>query len=224
MITLAKFPAWVCALSISACAALAGDDDVAVAIVCDSSGSMKDSVKGKGSTEPKWQIANRALLAIVARLEKVPATGGRKIQAGLFTFAGQGAREIVKPGPLDAAAMRAAIKDLGQPTSGTPLGNAVAEATRALTKVKAGAYHVLVITDGMNTAGPAPEAVLPALQDQAIKSGTPVYFHFVAFDVDAKVFAGVKKLGTTLVSASDETQLTQKLNFILEEKILLEKD
>ena len=51
-----------------------------------------------------------------------------------------------------------------------------------------------------------------------------VHFHFLAFDVDAKVFGGIKQFGATLVGASDETQLKQKLNFILEEKILLEKE
>ena len=59
---------------------------------------------------------------------------------------------------------------------------------------------------------------------QRLKNGAPVYFHFVAFDVDARVFAGVKKNGATLVSASDEKQLNDKLSFVLEEKILLEKE
>ena len=108
MITPAKFSVWVCALLAIAGAASAADNDVAVAIVYDTSGSMNDGVKGKsGGGEPKFQIANRALASIVARLEKFNASGGRKVQAGLFTFSDKGAREIVKPGPFDAAAMRA---------------------------------------------------------------------------------------------------------------------
>ena len=47
---------------------------------------------------------------------------------------------------------------------------------------------------------------------------------FVAFDVNANVFAPLKKLGVTVVGAADEKQLKSQLEFILEEKILLEKE
>ena len=225
MITPAKFSVWVCALLAIAGAASAADNDVAVAIVYDTSGSMNDGVKGKsGGGEPKFQIANRALASIVARLEKFNASGGRKVQAGLFTFSDKGAREIVKPGPFDAAAMRAGLAALGKPKGGTPLGSAIDEAARAIAKVKASARHVLIVTDGENTVGPPPEAFLPKLQQDAAKSGGSLHFHFVAFDVDARVFAAVKKLGVTLAAAGDETQLNEKLTYILEEKILLEKE
>jgi len=214
-----------CALCFMADVGTANDEAVAVAILCDTSGSMNQAVKSAaGGREPKHQIANRALVAIVERLEKYNAANKRALFAGLFSFAGNGAQELVKPGPFDASALRAAIGKIPKPTSGTPLGNAIDQATRALEKVKAGSRHVLVITDGESTSGPIPEAVLPKLQDEALKSGVPVYFHFVAFDVDARVFAGVKKAGATVVSASDEKQLNDKIGFILEEKILLEKE
>ena len=48
--------------------------------------------------------------------------------------------------------------------------------------------------------------------------------HFVAFDTNAKVFDPVKKLGATVVSASDEKQLNTQLEFILQRKILLEEE
>jgi len=214
-----------CAFSFLTRLAFASDEDVAVAILCDTSGSMTQAVKStSGNKEPKFQIANRALLAIVARLEKYSASSKRKVITGLFSFAGKGAQELVKPAPFDAATLRSAIERMPKPTSGTPLGTAVEEATRALGGVKAGSRHILVITDGENTSGPPPEVVLPKLQDAALKNGAPVYFHFVAFDVDARVFAGVKKNGATLVSAGDEKQLNDKIGFILEEKILLEKE
>ena len=111
-----------------------------------------------------------------------------------------------------------------KPDGGTPIGGAVADATNALWKIHADSRHVLVITDGENTVGRAPDVVLPKLQNQCLKNGLVVHFHFLAFDVDAKVFGGIKKFGATLVGASDEAQLNQKLNFLLEEKILLEKE
>jgi len=46
----------------------------------------------------------------------------------------------------------------------------------------------------------------------------------VAFDVDAKVFAAVKKQGATVVGAADEKQLDAQLQFILQKKILLEEE
>jgi hypothetical protein len=46
----------------------------------------------------------------------------------------------------------------------------------------------------------------------------------VAFDVNAKVFDSVKKLGATVVGAADEKQLNSQLDFILQHKILLEEE
>ena len=40
----------------------------------------------------------------------------------------------------------------------------------------------------------------------------------------ANVFAPLKRQGATVVAAADEKQLNQQLDFVLEEKILLEKD
>ena len=225
MITPANFPAWIAALLLSAGVARAADNDLAVAIVYDTSGSMKDSVAGRGGArEPKYVIANRALAAIVDKLEKVNAAGPRKVQCGLFTFHDKGGRETVKLGPLDAPALRNWLASFSKPDGGTPIGGAVADATNALWKIRADSRHILVITDGENTVGAKPDDVLPKLQDQCLKNGLVVHFHFLAFDVDAKVFGGIKKFGATLVGASDEAQLNQKLNFLLEEKILLEKE
>jgi hypothetical protein len=53
---------------------------------------------------------------------------------------------------------------------------------------------------------------------------TSIAFHFVAFDVDAKVFDSIKKQGATVVSAADEMQLDNQLEFILQRKILLEEE
>jgi len=62
------------------------------------------------------------------------------------------------------------------------------------------------------------------LKQQAEEKHTPVSVHFVAFDVDAKVFDSVKKLGATVFGASDEKQLNTQLEYILQRKILLEEE
>jgi Mg-chelatase subunit ChlD len=203
----------------------AAEDDVAIAIVYDTSGSMAGQVKDSANKPaPKFEIANRALESIFKQLEQFQAKGGKKLQVGLFTFTPQGGQAVVPLGPFDAAKLRGWLGDFKKPDGGTPLGAATAEAARALLAAKVGSRHVLVVTDGENTIGPPPEQVIPKLYDQAIKAGQSLQFHFVAFDVKAAVFAGVKKQGATLVSAADEKQLTEQLTFVLEEKILLEKE
>jgi len=65
---------------------------------------------------------------------------------------------------------------------------------------------------------------LPRLIKQAERKGTILFTHFIAFDVAANAFAPLKRQGATVVAAADEKQLNQQLDFVLEEKILLEKD
>jgi len=207
----------------------AANDGVALAIVYDTSGSMKEQVRDQGgSLSPKYVIANRALEAIAARVETFathPATGSpRKIQAGLFVFDGSGARQAVKFGPFDPTAFRRWARQFSTPQGGTPLGTALTAAGRAVLDSGLTRNHVLVITDGINTAGPDPASVMPRLKQMAQEKQTSLSVHFVAFDVNAKVFDGVKKLGATVVGAADEVQLKNQVEFILEKKILLEDE
>lgn len=206
------------------CTLPAEDDDIGIAIIYDTSGSMTNAVKdAAGNAAPKYEIANRALEAIVARLEKVAATG-RKLQVGLFRFSDNGAKAVVPVDSFDAKKLRGWIAGFNRPAGATPLGNAAAAAAAELLKANLDARHVLVITDGENTVGPRPEEVMPKLMERGLKESRTIYFHFVAFDVNAAAFAGVKREGATLVSAADEKQLNEKLKFVLEEKILLEKE
>ncbi len=66
--------------------------------------------------------------------------------------------------------------------------------------------------------------MISALKKKAEKAQTGLSFHFVAFDVNAKVFDPVKRLGATVVGAADEKQLNSQLDFILQQKILLEDE
>jgi hypothetical protein len=208
--------------------AAAEGDGVALALVYDTSGSMKDPVRdGTGQPAPKFKIANRALEAIAKQIQTYAtnsASGPRKIHAGLFVFNGSGTREVVKVGPFDEAAIVAWARSFSTPGSGTPLGTALDVASQAILKSNLSRKHVLVITDGINTVGPDPATVLPRLQKQAQLRQGDFSVHFVAFDVDAKVFAPLKKLGATVVGAADEKQLNTQLDFILQSKILLEDE
>ena len=230
LIRLIALPTAAAFLYASAPSAFADDEDgVAIAIVYDTSGSMKQPVRDEtGKPTPKYLIANRALIAIADHVQTFAsnsaATGPRKIHAGLFVFQDGGARAAIPFGPFDGPALKRWARSFSTPEVGTPLGNAVDTAGRAVLNSRLTRKHVLVITDGINTVGPDPAIILPKLQREAAQQQTSVSVHFVAFDVDAKVFDGVKKLGATVVGASNESQLNKQLEFILEKKILLEEE
>ena len=207
----------------------ADEEGVAIAIVYDTSGSMKDPVKDEaGKFSPKYVIANRALVAIADRIQifatNRTAGGPRKVHSGLFVFQKDEPHAALPFGPFNAAALTTWARGFSAPNGGTPLGNTLNTAGRAVLRSGLTRKHVLVITDGINTIGPQPAGILAKLQQEAGQESTGLAVHFVAFDVDAKVFAGVKKLGATVVAASDESQLNTQLEFILEKKILLEEE
>lgn len=202
-------------------------DGLALAIVYDTSGSMRDAVPtADGKRAAKWLIGNRALEHIIQRIDHFSTNSPllHPVQAGLFVFQGQGVREAVPFGSFQSARMLDWVKNYRGPDSGTPLGLAIEAASRPVLASKLNQKHILVITDGQNTIGPDPVAIVPRIQKSAESRGGSVFLHFVAFDVDAKVFSPLKKLGVTVVGAADEKQLNQQLEFILEEKILLEKE
>ena len=205
------------------------DDGLALTIVYDTSGSMKEQVRDRnGKRAPKYVIANRALEAISKSIQAYAtntSTGGpRTVHAGLFVFDGSGAKQAVKFGPFEPAIFQRWAQRFSAPQGGTPLGNALTDAAQAVLHSDLPRKHVLVITDGINTVGPDPAAVMPRLSHLAEQKQSRLSVHFVAFDVDAKVFDGVKKLGATVVGASDEAQLDSQLEFILQKKILLEDE
>lgn len=208
----------------------AEEDGVAVAIVYDSSGSMNEPVADStGKPAPKHVIAERALGAVIQRLQafalgSTAAGAPRRMKVGLYCFRDEGVKELVPFGPFDPAKTGAFTRGLPKPNGSTPLGKTLETAGQAVLKSGLSRKHVLVITDGVNTAGPDPATVLPRLRDQAARQQTGLSVHFVAFDVDAKRFDPLRKLGATVVGAADEIQLNTQLGVILEKKILLEDE
>ena len=217
-----------CNQGLTCCAA--EEDGVALAIVYDTSGSMHDSVRdANGRLAPKYQIANRALKAVARQIQTFAERKGAggspwKIQAGLFIFQGDGARMVVPFGPFSPEKLTDFADHFSKPSGNTPLGNSLRAAARTILNSPLPRKHVLIITDGVNTAGPTPAMVMPDLKMLAEEKHTSLSVHFVAFDVNANVFSGVKKQGATVVGAADEAQLNAQLEFILQHKILLEEE
>ena len=201
---------------------------VALAIVYDTSGSMQQKVRdADGQMTPKNIIAAHALGAVLDRLQAVASAPGASpatIQVGLVSFEGDHAGLAIKCAPFNPKPFREWLRQHNTPQRGTPLGDAVRIAGEMVLRSPLPRKHVLVITDGVNTKGPDPTLTMPRLLRDASNANKTVSFHFVAFDVNAGVFAGVKKLGATVVGAADEKQLGSQLEFILEKKILLEEE
>jgi hypothetical protein len=206
----------------------ADDDGVALGILYDTSGSMREPVPDShGSTSPKYVIANRAMLAIVKQVQAFTSSGTtnapHKVDVGLFIFDKNGAKEVVKLAPFDAGAIQNWATNFTNPNGGTPLGNSLRTVARVVLASPMPRKHIIIITDGENTVGPDPAAVMPGVNRAAETQQSAVFVHFIAFNVDAKVFNGVKKQGASVASAADETQLNSQLDFILQNQILLEK-
>ena len=207
----------------------AAENGVAVAIIYDTSGSMRDPVKDASrKSTPKYLIANRALASVANQIQafatNAPGGAPRRIDAGLFVFSGDTARPAIPFGPFNADALRDFAAKFTNPNGNTPLGNSLAVAAKTVLESPLPRKHILVITDGMNTAGPQPSVVMPRLKKDAQAKQASLSVHFVAFDVAATTFDAVKKLGATVVGAEDEKQLNSQLNYILQEKILLEDE
>lgn len=209
--------------------AAAPQEGVALIIVCDTSGSMRENVRDRDGREaPKYIVANRALGNILDRLETYRKTGAdgtsRRIDAGLMTF-NEGKPAFAVPfSPFNPQPFRDWISHYKGPNGNTPLGNSLSIAVQTLIRSPLTRKHVLVVTDGINTTGPTPDAVMPRLKASADRANTAFQTHVIAFDVAAAVFNPLKKQGATVVSASDAVQLESQLAYIFEKKILLEDE
>ena len=218
--------AFVCLLLPSARAATP-PADLALAVVYDTSGSMRASLRAAdGSLTSKHVAARRAFALVVDQLERYAKgsaiTAPKRLDLSIVAFSGTRVVEAIPMAPFDARATRKWLDALPTPNSGTPLGDAMALAGRALLTTPAASKHLLVLTDGENTSGSTPLAALTALQKQSRAKDQHIFVHVLALDIAPDVFASLQKAGATLIGATDEKQLQSQLDFILETQILVE--
>ncbi len=197
--------------------------EVAICIVYDTSGSMTEKIKTKGGTdEAKHVIGRRALAAVGERLKTFNATSGKQAALGVVVFNGKQAAEALPLETFDSVRFKKWLDALGTPHDATPLGEAIALAGKTLAASKAPHRHLIVITDGISNAGMDPGTALRNLRKATEGAGAPVFTHCVALDTKPANFATLEKEGASVIGANDETQLQSRLNFIIENKILLE--
>jgi hypothetical protein len=196
-------------------------EGLAIALLIDTSGSMRDQVAdADGARRPKIDIAKRSCRRVIDGIEKFAARNpDKKLQVGLYEFSGTKGREILPMGPLRADDARRATDAL-VPKSGTPIGEAMLLAKGDLDRTGLARRHLLVLTDGENTAGRDPAAVARAVA--ALPEADRAGIHFVAFDVEAARFEGIKAADGTVLEARGGADLDRAMEFILEKKILLE--
>jgi hypothetical protein len=197
-------------------------DGIALAVVFDTSGSMKQPIAAKtaGGRDTKLRVAQRAFGLVIDRLEAFAKSPGAKpLSVGVTIFKGQDALVVIPLAPFDARTLRLWLANAVSEAA-TPLGNAIYLAGQQLLASPAASRHLL--TDGANTTGRTPEAALKQINAAAEKKQTAVFTHIIALDIAPATFAALKQRGATLIGAADEAQLTSQFDFILEEKILVE--
>jgi Mg-chelatase subunit ChlD len=191
---------------------------VAVAILLDTSGSMGDTVPGGAKT--KDAVARAAIESMLkATGEFTRAHPDRRVRVALMHFSGDVSVDL----PItdyDPAAVKTALSRIAAPEGRTAIGEGLREARRELFRSGCLSKHILVITDGENTAGIGPEQMAREIHQ---RSDGRVKLYFVAFDTDPKKFRFLSSIDGTLLSAKGETELEGALKEIYEDKILAEE-
>jgi Mg-chelatase subunit ChlD len=201
-------------------------DGLAAAIVIDVSGSMDERVAGQdGRKEKKIEIARRAALDLVEQFASYARDHpDEPVHMGLFEFSRRrgepDCRPVVPMGPPDRDRARSAIERL-EADGGTPIGQAMITAKLALDTTGLTRRHLLVVTDGDNTDGIEPDRVAAAIGKRPDAERPSIYF--VAFDIEASRFNGVRDAGGLVLSAANATELNTTLDSLLRGKILVEK-
>jgi Ca-activated chloride channel homolog len=201
-------------------------DGLAAAIAIDVSGSMDERVAGlDGRKEKKIAIARRAARDLVDQFARYAADHpDEPVQLAIYEFSrrrGQAdCRPVVPMGPPDRARAAAAIDGL-EADGGTPIGRAMIIAKLGLDATGLSRRHLLVLTDGENTDGVAPDRVAVAINKRPSIERPSIYF--VAFDVAASRFNGVRDAGGLVLGAANATELNSTLDALLRGNILVEK-
>ena len=189
----------------------------AVAILIDTSGSMKE--RAPGDSRLKYVVAREA---IEAMLDATDAFVARRpdfpIKIGIYSFS-SGVRTLRPIEPYDRAAIRAVLANLPGPGGGTAIGDAMREARPDLYRAGVFRKYLLVVTDGENTNGRSPEDVAREIFGKS-QGGVQVYF--VAFDTAPEKFGFLKEVGGDVIGAGTGPELKSALDGIYQGKILAE--
>ena len=196
-----------------------GDEGLgaSIAIVVDNSGSMRNPAGD--DARPKYLVARQALEDMLASTDSfVAKQPGFPINVGLYQFA-SGVSPLVPVKRYDRAELTQALNSMAAPNGGTAIGRAMEAARADLYRAGTIRKYILVVTDGENTDGPAPDAVAREIDH---RSEGAVRMYFVAFDVDAKKFGFLRDVHGEVLGARNGVALRASLDTIYRGKILAE--
>ena len=191
---------------ISSSTSITNTDDKAVEFVLDTSGSMDEEIDGVRKIDSAKESLNTILDSYEGYSQDHP-----NFQAGLLYFHLGSVQTVIPIGRFNRQSFNEAMKDWSA-DGGTPLGAALAVAERNLDKTGYFNKYVVLLTDGENTEGRAPEDIYKKIietNDREDDSQTNVYI--VAFNMDESYFRELKELGATVYGAKDGKQLTDVL-------------
>jgi Mg-chelatase subunit ChlD len=189
----------------------------AVAILIDTSGSMKERVPP--DARRKSEVAQQALEAM---LDATDAFIARRpdfpIKIGIYSFSSS-VRQLRAIQPYNRAEIKSVLANLPGPGGGTAIGDAMREARPDLYRAGVFRKYLLVVTDGENTNGRRPDDVAREIWG---KSQGGVQTYFVAFDTSPEKFAFLKETGGDVIGAGTGPELLTALDGIYQGKILAE--
>lgn len=202
---------------------VARSEGVAIALLMDTSGSMNSRPRNGG--EAKIVTARASAVEVVRKAETfAKAHPDKKVLLGVYEFSVRNhealCRNVMPLQAPDAAAASARVGAM-KPLGGTPIGDAIIAAKRDLDATGLTRAHIIVVTDGENNHGYGPADVLNAISNLDEPWRAAVYF--VAFDVDAGVFAPLRDAGGLVLPAANAQELQSALDYILSGKILVEQ-
>jgi Mg-chelatase subunit ChlD len=189
----------------------------AVAILVDTSGSMRD--EASGDSRPKAVVAREALEAMFDATEALVAKRPDfAVKVGIYSFSSDASTVL----PIQAfarAAIRDALARLPRPGGGTAIGEAMRTARPDLYRAGVFRKYLLVVTDGENTSGRSPDEVAREIFQ---KSEHGVQIYFVAFDTSADRFGFLQDVQGEVIGAGNGTELKKALDGIYQGRILAE--
>ena len=189
----------------------------AVAILVDTSGSMKE--RAPGDSRPKYVVAQEALEAMLDATDAfIAKRPDFPIKIGVYSFSSS-VRTLRSIQPYDRSAIRLALDNLPRPGGGTAIGDAMREARPDLYRAGVFRKYLLVVTDGENTNGRSPDKVV---RDIWRKSEGGVQTYFIAFDTSPEKFAFLKEAGGDVIGAGTGAELRTALDGVYQGKILAE--
>ena len=199
------------------------EEGLGAAIVIDVSGSMQrpvDGVDGRRDDARSTSPAGRlAIWSSNSRGMRRTTATSRCSSASTSSASGTDspiAGRSIPMGAPDRQRADAALARL-RADGGTPIGNAMIGAKRELDRTGLSRRHLLVVTDGENTNGFAPDRVAAAIGRRPETERPSIYF--VAFDIAANRFNSVREAGGLVLPASNARDLNETLDMLLRGKI-----